>query len=633
MLIFAFNMQLISAESGKITLLAVSGEGDNLQGNTVELSLEVKPGNGDIYIDSFPLTKLDTQITIRFAQEIACDFLDKDCANYDFFYKLRSDATLFGGPSAGAATTVLTIAVLDHQKLDDKTVMTGTINPGGLIGPVGGVYEKALAAQKEGFEKILIPRWDYSEKSPQLLLIQINESNSRNNTEDESINKSNSQITDNVSKINESESEKTINIIKSIVEYTNSTLNNISTSINNSKNDSSVEEKLGTLNIQIKKVINLDEAMYEFTGKNYSSVYSDINIDQTYLSTMKQVSDELCNRYINTGFDYNKSIELRNDSLRKDAEEYFKLAENAGKIGRYYSRASFCFAANIRIQQLILREKNNFELKIILSNLTRQLQATNKILSNMNLQTVGDIETYMIVKERMIESEKLISQMDPKNISSENLAYALERYYSAVYWSEFFNKNAVIVEINMDLLKEVCLKKISEAEERINFVELYITPLRLNKQRADMLEVTNEYNNHNFAMCIFKASKVKAEADVISTSLYVGDDPNDNLLNEKLDQIKKNILRQQQKNKFPILGYSYYEYSLSLLDSDPQSAMIYSEYALELSNIEMYFPTKKKVFNFPDITYFIILGFGFLLGILSVLLFISLHKKPKRRKK
>ena len=37
------------------------------------------------------------------------------------------------------------------------------------------------------------------------------------------------------------------------------------------------------------------------------------------------------------------------------------------------------------------------------------------------------------------------------------------------------------------------------------------------------------------------------------------------------------------------MGYSYYEYANSLKDNDIFSALLYSEYALELGNLDIYF--------------------------------------------
>ena len=68
---------------GHIHLLAVS-EGTE-QGSLADLYLEVRPGYGNVYIDTFPLTKMDTQLSTRFAKEIACKFLNEDCSKFDFF--------------------------------------------------------------------------------------------------------------------------------------------------------------------------------------------------------------------------------------------------------------------------------------------------------------------------------------------------------------------------------------------------------------------------------------------------------------------------------------------------------------------------------------------------------------------
>jgi hypothetical protein len=61
------------------------------------------------------------------------------------------------GPSAGGLMTVATIALLRGDKLQPDITMTGTINPDGTIGPVGGIPYKVdgvLAAHKK---RMLIP--------------------------------------------------------------------------------------------------------------------------------------------------------------------------------------------------------------------------------------------------------------------------------------------------------------------------------------------------------------------------------------------------------------------------------------------------------------------------------------------
>ncbi|MEK6920701.1 MAG: S16 family serine protease, partial [Nanoarchaeota archaeon] len=170
---------------GHITLLAVS-EATQI-GSTADLYLRVQEGSGGVYIDTFPLTKLDTQLSTRFAQQIACDFVEEECAEKDFFYTIRSDATIIGGPSAGAALATLTVAMLDDHIINESVAITGTINVGGLIGPVGSLVGKIDAAKASGMTKVLIPKGSRYELKPEVsynwLLLDANASFYRTNNE------------------------------------------------------------------------------------------------------------------------------------------------------------------------------------------------------------------------------------------------------------------------------------------------------------------------------------------------------------------------------------------------------------------------------------------------------------------
>ena len=89
-ILFILLLPTAFAKSGSMKLLAVSNEDINPRGSLADLYLEIKPGSGRVFIDSFPLSKLDTQISTRFAKEVACNFLERDCSNYDFFYSVNT---------------------------------------------------------------------------------------------------------------------------------------------------------------------------------------------------------------------------------------------------------------------------------------------------------------------------------------------------------------------------------------------------------------------------------------------------------------------------------------------------------------------------------------------------------------
>ena len=88
------------------------------------------------------------------------------------------------------------------------------------------------------------------------------------------------------------------------------------------------------------------------------------------------------------------------------------------------------------------------------------------------------------------------------------------------------------------------------------------------------------------------------------------------------------MARTISKGAFPILGYSYYQYASSLRD-DPGIDLVYSEYALELSNLDMYFEEESEFEGVSVHPGFWIFIFGSVAGvcIVLVLYFLTLKKK------
>jgi Lon-like protease len=62
------------------------------------------------------------------------------------------------GPSAGAAMAVGFIAMFKGDRIQRGTALTGTIEPIGHIGWVGGLPDKIRAAKREGYHTVLVPR-------------------------------------------------------------------------------------------------------------------------------------------------------------------------------------------------------------------------------------------------------------------------------------------------------------------------------------------------------------------------------------------------------------------------------------------------------------------------------------------
>ena len=66
--------------------------------------------------------------------------------------------TATDGPSAGAVMAVGFIATLKGDRIQRGTALTGTLEPGGRIGWVGGIPDKIRAAKREGYHTVLVPR-------------------------------------------------------------------------------------------------------------------------------------------------------------------------------------------------------------------------------------------------------------------------------------------------------------------------------------------------------------------------------------------------------------------------------------------------------------------------------------------
>lgn len=128
-----------------LNLPAVDNDGN---GVVASLKVDAMPGTGRVLTDINKIFFwIDTQNSIRIAETVAQNITKINISQIDLVYDIQTNASLIEGPSAGAGLTVATIAALENKKLDPEVMITGTINPDGTIGPVGGILEKAKAAK------------------------------------------------------------------------------------------------------------------------------------------------------------------------------------------------------------------------------------------------------------------------------------------------------------------------------------------------------------------------------------------------------------------------------------------------------------------------------------------------------
>ncbi|MEA3204343.1 MAG: uncharacterized protein QOI63_2025, partial [Thermoplasmata archaeon] len=148
-----------------VKALAVEETPDGFVGTAADVeATALGGGTGTVYLSTKPLAQTDFQGSARLAARVAGDTLGVDWTQQDYLVSFRSASTVVGGPSAGADMTLaLTVALHnllhpeDAWALDDSVAATGTINPDGTIGPVGGVPAKAEGAAQAGIKTFLYP--------------------------------------------------------------------------------------------------------------------------------------------------------------------------------------------------------------------------------------------------------------------------------------------------------------------------------------------------------------------------------------------------------------------------------------------------------------------------------------------
>lgn len=585
--------------TGNLTILAVAEKenGMLLEGSIADLSLVIQPGTGKVYLDTQPASKLDTQMSTRLAKNIACRLVQQDCSRYDFFYTIKSGSAIIGGPSASSSVVILTAALLKGLPLRTDVAFTGTITSGNIVGGVAGIDKKIDAAASANITTVLIPagsRFMPASTSRETVL-NVSNATVSNTTE------------------------------LDLVAYG--------------------KEK----GVTVIEVVTLDEAFFHFTGSSLLHKKKPLVIDPEYTKTMKELGLVLCDRSVGIRQKINNLLvknqtanQTRKDEVQQAYQRGLNLTakgEEAYNLGAYYSAASFCFGANVEYKGLRykLAHLTGKQAKELFAAIAADVIKLNGRVNSYPIKTITDLQAYMIVKERLIEANDRLIELNkqvavlPEDDIAAELGLVIERTYSALAWSSFFGKPGRMFEMNNESLRESCDRKLSETLEFYQYANI-LFPAALDEAHRQMEKATGFQQNGNYALCLFKAATAKAQINLLLSTISLKEEDLDALIGQKIAAAEDAIAQQQDDDIFPLLGYSYVEYAKTLRTETPISALLYAEYALELSNVDDYLNPLigSRTIIKKDVA--LIFVAGILIGLLCAEVYHQLTRVREKRK-
>ena len=119
--------------------------------------LNVTTGNGTVKISGPSSVGESTLISAQTGVAYACKYLGLNVSDYNFSYVIEDKNVSVSGPSGGLAFTLDAISALSHKPLLHDFTLTGTINPDGSVGEIGGIYDKVAAAKTHKLKFVIVP--------------------------------------------------------------------------------------------------------------------------------------------------------------------------------------------------------------------------------------------------------------------------------------------------------------------------------------------------------------------------------------------------------------------------------------------------------------------------------------------
>jgi ATP-dependent Lon protease len=155
---FSSEVRRRTADAGVATGLAVTAVG----GDVLFVEATAMPGKGQLTITGQlgDVMRESAQAALSWVRSRAVSLgLDEGWfAEHDIHIHVPAGAVPKDGPSAGITIATALVSLVTGRPVDEHVAMTGEITLTGQVLPIGGVKEKALAAQRAGITTLVLPK-------------------------------------------------------------------------------------------------------------------------------------------------------------------------------------------------------------------------------------------------------------------------------------------------------------------------------------------------------------------------------------------------------------------------------------------------------------------------------------------
>ena len=529
--------------------------------STVTVTIQ-NNGSGRVFVDTLPLAEIDMQGSARLAVKVASALVKTDSrcqidpSEWDYFFVIRTSAPIIGGPSAGGIMTAAVTALLEGWPMDNRTVMTGMINPDGSIGPIGGLLNKIDAAYNVGATTFLIPKGQMTYQDI------ITETTIRNG------------ITTIIQKP----------VVRNVSEYARE------------KYDMTVHE-----------VEDINEVMLYFSGYEFPVAQSeDIVTTQDYIDAMKPLATRLLDEanasysnasalFLSASIPNRYPYYYRNQitDFLNDADDALQESQDWYTKNMFYTSTSKSFQSLINSNFVIYvceyfsSDNSNEYMSHLLEKVENLYENKSTLAKEAQINGTTSLQCVGAAQKRASDAASYLADAQAAISTGEdltalyNLAFAAQRSDSIEWWlglSAYFNDTGTIESQALDELAE---DYIEDAQQAIVYSNVILQEVGTSSsylsEASEMLTDARQQKKDGYpAAAVFEALEALSKANL---ALELIDGVSEDKIARANESASASISESRLLGIEPLLAVSYYEYAQSLLQESVQNAMFYYKYS------------------------------------------------------